>query len=132
MSQQEPDEPLIDLLGSVIGAAATLRLLALFGGTDLYVPASVSDDHVLTKCLGVEAAKRLSARFAGDKLKVPRGEDDFTRLTRVRRVAGLLRAGTPPADIALLIGVHPRQVRNYRVSAEEMGLLPLVFDESLR
>lgn len=129
----DPDDlSIIDQIGEIIGATATLRMLALFGGTFLHVPETMSEAHVIARSIGLPAARKLSAHFAGEKLAVPRGEDDFTRLTRVRRVAGLLRAGTSPADIALLVGVHPRQIRNYRVEAEQIGLLPMVFEKTGR
>ncbi|MCK9985677.1 MAG: hypothetical protein AzoDbin1_02149 [Azoarcus sp.] len=122
---------LIDEIGATIGTTATLRLLALFGGTNLYVPEKVDADHVIARALGLEAAQQLSAMFAREQLDLPDAED-FHRLHRIRRVAGLLRAGTPPRDVAMLVGVSTKQVARYRGEAEEMGLIPMVFSTSPR
>lgn len=124
MQTSEPN--IIDEIGAVIGTTAALRLLAIFGGTKLYVPETMREDHPIALGIGLEAAKRLSAIFAREGLNLPDGED-FHRLQRVRRVAGLLRAGTSERDIAMFVGVSARQVRNYRVEAEALGLIPMVF-----
>ncbi|MCK0508466.1 hypothetical protein [Aromatoleum anaerobium] len=117
---------LIDDIGAAIGTTATLRLLALFGGTRLYVPETIEADHVIVRALGLEAALRLSAAFGREQLDLA-GAEDFHRLRRVRRVAGLLRAGTGARDVADLVGVSTKQVGRCRAEAEAIGLLPMVF-----
>jgi hypothetical protein len=131
MSTEPNQDPcIIDQLGEIIGAVATLRMLALFGNTFLHIPKTMPETHVIARCIGLPAARKLSERFAGEKLAIPSGEQSFLRLVRVRRTAALLRAGTSPSDIALLIGLGRRQVRYYRVEAEELGLLPMVFERN--
>lgn len=122
-----PTHPLIDLLGQVIGTVPTLRLLALFGARRLYVPETIPEDHPIARCLGAEAAHKLARQFGREQLDLPDG-DEFARLRRVRRVAGLLRHGTPPRDVAMLIGISTKQVGRYRAEAEELGLLPAAFE----
>lgn len=117
-----------DEIGTAIGTLATMRLLALFGGTRLYVPETMPDDHPIARAIGLPAAARLSAIFAREQLELP-DSDEFHRLTRTRRVASLLRAGICPRDIAGLVGVSVKQVGRYRTEAEELGLLPLVLGE---
>lgn len=117
---------LIDDIGQAIGAASTMRLLAIYGGTKLYVPETIDADHLIAKAIGLESARALSATFAREQLDLP-DADDFTRLQRIRRVAGLLRAATPPRDIAMLVGLSTKQVCRYRTEAEQMGLIPMVF-----
>ncbi|WP_049780328.1 hypothetical protein [Aromatoleum aromaticum] len=121
---------LIDDIGAAIGTTATLRLLALFGGTRLYVPETLDADHVIARALGLEPAQRLSAVFAREQLDLADAED-YLRLRRVRRVAGLLRAGAGARDVADLVGVSTKQVGRYRAEAEEIGLLPMVFDQAV-
>lgn len=118
---------IIDLLGQAIGAVATMRLLALFGGRKLYVPEEMSEDHPIALAIGIDAARELSRQFTREQLELPDG-DEFARLRRVRRVAGLLRHSTPPRDVAMLIGISTKQVARYRAEAEQLGLLPSVFD----
>lgn len=119
---------LIDEIGAAIGTTATMRLLALFGGTNLYIPEKIDADHLIARAIGLPAAQRLSAMFAREQIELNDAEE-FHRLRRVRRVAGLLRAGTPPREVAMLVGMTTRQVGNCRVEAETMGLMPLVFDK---
>jgi len=123
---QVQDPVLIDDIGLSIGATALLRLLALFGGTRLYVPEAIHENHVIARAIGIDAARALSARFAREHLELP-DADDFTRLQRIRRVAGLLRTGMASRDIAMLIGIGTRQVCRYRAEAEALGLIDMVF-----
>lgn len=129
MQTSEPN--IIDEIGAVIGTTAALRLLAIFGGTNLYIPEIMPADHPIARAVGFEAATKLSRTFAREQIDLPDGED-FHYLQRVRRVAGLLRGGVSPRDIAMLIGVSARQVSRYRVEAESMGMLPMVFGKSPR
>lgn len=127
----KPEPSTLDQIGAVIGTSAALRLIAIFGGTNLYIPEAVTEDHPIARAIGLDAARKLSAVFAREQYDLPDGED-FHRLQRIRRVAGLLRAGVSPRDIAVLVGVSARQVSNYRVEAEAMGMLPMVFGKSAR
>ena len=122
--------PLIDEIGAAIGTTATMRLLALFGGTNLYIPEKIDADHLIARAIGLPAAQRLSAMFAREQIELNDAEE-FHRLQRVRRVAGLLRAGQPIRDVALLVGISAKQVGRYRVEAETMGLMPMVFDKAM-
>lgn len=122
---------LIDDIGAAIGTTATLRLLAVFGGTRLYIPEDIDAEHVIARAIGLPAAQRLAEAFAREQIELNDAEE-FHRLQRVRRVAGLLRAGTPPRDVAMLVGVSTKQVARYRGEAEEMGLIPMVLNQSSR
>ncbi|MEQ9132671.1 MAG: Mor transcription activator family protein [Salinisphaeraceae bacterium] len=59
-------------LVEVIGLAGTLMLIEHFGGTRLYVPQSLPDDHQLVALLGREKAEALCDRFGGDNPDIPR------------------------------------------------------------
>lgn len=117
---------IIDDIGAIIGVSATMRLMALFGGTKLYIPETIRADHPIAHGIGSTAAAQLSNHFAREHIDLPEGEE-FMRLHRVRRVASLLRTGMSPRDVGMLVGVSTRQAGNYRAEAERLGLLPVVF-----
>lgn len=108
-------------LGAVIGTSATLRLIAVFGGSSLYIPAGTSDDHVIAHVIGSTAFSHLVQAFGGDVLPIPLG-DEFSYLRKVRRTVELQAAGETVAAIAKKFGCSERQVRNYRYAATDMGL----------
>jgi Mor family transcriptional regulator len=58
-------------LAEVIGVDACLVLVEMFGGSRLYVPKSVGEEHRLW-CLGNEVLKNLIAIFGGNFLQIPR------------------------------------------------------------
>lgn len=118
---------LVDHIGHTIGTTATMRLIAIFGGARLYVPETMPADHPIARAIGHPAALKLAQVFGKERLDIPPG-NDFLRLTRIRRVAALLRAGAGRRDIATGIGCTEKQVMNYRTEAEEIGMLPMVFD----
>lgn len=54
-------------LADQIGLPLTMRLVARYGGTRLYIPkGAVSDDHELVKILGREATAKLQAYYGGE------------------------------------------------------------------
>lgn len=117
---------IIEDLGAVMGAEATLRLIAVCGGATLYVPMESSPDHAIAKIVGPAAFRNLSDAFGGETIDLPEA-DDFKRLRRVRRVAFWLAKGYRVSEIAKELGISARQVANYRAQAEELALLPMVF-----
>ena len=118
---------IIDDIGAVIGTVSTMRLLAVFGGTRLYVPEQMDADHPIALALGLASARLLAKRFGREQLDLPDAED-FHRLRRVRCVAGLLRSGAAQRDVAMMVGISTKQVGRYRAEAEGLGLMPLVFE----
>lgn len=115
-------------LGAIIGCQATNRLIAVFGGASLYVPARIDADHPIARVTGLSAAARLAEAFGGETLANLPDNEEFYRLRRVRQVAGLLRGGLSPREISTMVGVSAKQIGRYRAEAEEIGLIPLVFD----
>lgn len=123
---QVKDLAILDDIAQVIGFNATLRMLAIFGGSRIYIPETIPAHHVIARTIGPDLARALAERFAREQLEIPAAET-FVLLQRIRRVAGLLRAGIDPRDIAGIIGISSRQLCRYRAEAEEMGLLDMVF-----
>lgn len=117
------DKPhgLLEELGAHMGAEAAMRLVAVFGGGQLYVPATATRAHPLAAVLGVRSFRRLVDAWGGETISVPDGAE-FVRLRRLRRVTRLLADGAKVDEIARHIGVTPRTVRNLRARAHQMML----------
>jgi len=112
-------------LGAILGYSAATRLMALYGGQKLYIPQRPDPEHKLCKLLGAAAMDNLIAEFGGGNLKIP-SHVEFDRLCLVRAVADLIQSGRRVNDIAQTLAMSVRQVANYRVQAEQYGLLPMV------
>lgn len=54
-----------------IGKVAALSLSEAFGGTRLYVPLSLKDNHSIVRAIGRKSADLLSQRFAPDIIRIP-------------------------------------------------------------
>jgi len=75
--------------------------------------------------IGAPAMRRLVAEWGGQVLKLCMNAD-FHHARLVRAVASMIKEGISTKDVADVVGRTERQVRNLRVEAEEIGLLPLV------
>lgn len=111
--------------GALIGFEATNRLLAVFGGTQLYVPESATEDHPIAKVVGFRQMQLLCEEWGAQIVSIPENEE-FRRLRCLRSVASLIKAGHPTDSIASILGMSNRQVQRYRAQAEEIGLLPMI------
>lgn len=60
-------------MAQAIGQDAAAALVEHFGGTSLYVPRSVADDHPICRSLGRQNADRVVAWAGGGTLPVPKG-----------------------------------------------------------
>lgn len=118
---------IIEDLGACIGAEATFRLVAIFGGRSIYVSAEGNENTVLCRTIGAPAYAALLRDFAGDTIAIPNGDEAFDRYRRIRSISLLIAKGFPPAEIAKILGIKSRQVTNYRAQAEQLGLLPTIF-----
>ncbi|SFF05343.1 Mor transcription activator family protein [Nitrosomonas sp. Nm166] len=56
----------------LIGQAATLKLVAKYGGVRIYVPKVLGYDHPLVETVGMVEASALVARYQGEVLEIPR------------------------------------------------------------
>lgn len=112
-------------IAAVIGFTATTRLVALFGPGKLLVPMNASADHAISLAIGLPAARALSTEWGGQVLGLC-FHADYHHARLVRAVANMIKGGMPTKDVAIVVGLTERQVRNLRAEAEEMGLLPLV------
>ena len=109
-----------------IGWGATRKLVAIYSGKKIYIPAEVTDQHPFAQLLGEPAFKRLVSAFGGgDSIAIPT-DHEYDTLRLLPSLAKLIASGSSVRDIALRTGYSERQVRNLRVCAEEIGLLPVV------
>jgi DNA-binding transcriptional regulator LsrR (DeoR family) len=84
-------------LTMLIGEDALVRLAEAFGGTRLYVPATMKPEHDIVRAIGPDAAQRLAARVAPDVIRVPLAKDLRARHYRAQ--------GRSNAQIATALGM---------------------------
>lgn len=115
-------------LEEICGRDAAARLLAAFGGTRVYVPAAMSDEHPLVIVMGEAAALALAAALrtgnGGMVVRLPIGS--FSARARQRELLRLAVAqGGSAATIARRLGITIRTVfrekRRQRLAAAPKG-----------
>ena len=62
-------QTLVELVGE-LGAQALCRE---YGGTGLYIPSTIKEDHPLAKLLGLGPARNFSAMYGGEEFPIPLG-----------------------------------------------------------
>lgn len=77
----------------------------------MYVPKALKPDHILVRLLGWRDAKRLVEAFGGEILQ-PANCSEIYRQFRDKSIVRMARDGMRPGDIASLVGVSERHVRN--------------------
>lgn len=89
-------------LKALIGKDAFVRLAEAFGGTRLYIPIAIDDDHEIARAIGIDAARAMVDRLAPDMIRVPLARDD--RAMHYRAI------GHSNAQIARALGITERGV----------------------
>ncbi len=109
-------------LADAIGEDAARELARRFGGTSLYVPRMVGDNHPVCVALGRSAADRLAAWCGGSAVAIPKQAERRARVRELRRAGKVTVAG-----IALETGFSERHV--YRLlRADDDARQPGLFD----
>lgn len=100
----------VERVADQIGAAASLRLHAFFGGTGraCYVPMQPTPGHILEKLLGAPAFADLCRAFGGQTLHVPMV--DLSPLRNAGRVWFLSNKNLSQVAIAGLLDLSPGRV----------------------
>lgn len=98
-------DTLIELI-DVLGEDAVERLRQHFGGTELYVPFGLPDEHRICRALGREIADKLVSWAGGGRVQVPKCDpvnlrERVLRLRQDKRTAG---------EIAVEVGISERHV----------------------
>ncbi|MDO9191081.1 MAG: Mor transcription activator family protein [Sulfurimicrobium sp.] len=93
-----------------IGEECAEKLIAKYGGTRLYIPATLGTGHDLCLLLGGDAAQRLIDGFKGEVLEIPRGW-----LTHIQQRNALMmndrESGMPQRALAIKYRLTERTVR---------------------
>jgi len=71
--------PAIHELIEYIGQPAVSALVRELGGTRLYIPHHIRDEHVLPRVIGHDAAEILSKAWGGETLLIPRCTEERQR-----------------------------------------------------
>lgn len=94
-----------------IGATATLRLIAAFGGIELYVPVEITDDHPIAEAIGIDAARRLVAIYGRERLDLPAGNPAIATARRQHVLAQVTAGTLSKQKAARMLGTSTRYVR---------------------
>ena len=109
-------------IAEVAGEAAAVAIAARVGGTRVYIPARVNDDHWLVECAGRRAADLICKHFAtegrlGQRIDVPlAGGGAYPQLRRAlaRRIHQLDGENLSSREIAMRVGISQRGVHRHR------------------
>jgi Mor family transcriptional regulator len=58
----------------LLGGGVTLAFCQAFGGTRLYIPAKMTEDHKIAVAIGYDAACELADNLGGEAFEVPKGQ----------------------------------------------------------
>ncbi|MEZ5743415.1 MAG: hypothetical protein R3D89_06740 [Sphingomonadaceae bacterium] len=99
-------------LSEALGEADAIALATRFGGTRLYVPKSIGDNHPICAALGRATADRLADWAGGGSIDVPKQAAKRLRVQNLRS-----RGALTIAQIALETSYSERHV--YRILQEQ-------------
>jgi DNA-binding NarL/FixJ family response regulator len=108
----------VRMLQEIIGRDATENLLKAAGGTRVYIPAKLPDEHWLIEAIGLSAAKTLSLELSvqgrrGAELNLPLGSNTTTERLRAL-IVDLHKKKHSANQIALRLGITDRTVRAHK------------------
>lgn len=121
----EHQNGILEDIGAEIGFEATSELVAWFGGAQLYVPEVVTDEHPICRVIGLRRFERLVAMLGGETISLPENRR-YDRSRRNRAIAAMVAEGYSDNAIADRHGITPNQIKNIRVKAEQLGILPMI------
>lgn len=87
------------------GLSTALAFAREFGGAEIYIPATVPDDHKLAKALGLKAARRVAEILGQGKIIVPLGPASDGRKRRAE-IARMIDNGM--SDMQIWSALTPR------------------------
>lgn len=100
-----PGDDALREIAAAIGDEAALSLARQLGGTTVYVPRTIGDDHPLCVAIGRTAADALAGWMGGSALAVPKQAERRARVLDLHR-----RRSLSIAQIALETGYSQRHV----------------------
>lgn len=109
-------------IAAKIGFSATVRLAAVHGRSNIYIPARISAAHPLARLLGLEIAQTLSKEFGNEILYV--GDiSDFERWRMVRSAAAMFKRGMSIEDITSALMISKPTCRKLLKEADAINLV---------
>ncbi|TBW58538.1 hypothetical protein EZI54_03910 [Marinobacter halodurans] len=100
----------------VVGLEPARKLVSVYGGTRLTVPAKMHAAHPLAELLGIEAAQALSRHYALERVDVPTASA-ATKAARNREMREHHQAGVSVRRLALRYQLTERRV--WEILAED-------------
>lgn len=104
-------------IAEIIGIPAAVRMGEAVGGTRIYIPATVGEDHWLSEIIGRDLAQKIAAHFALGRLGISL---DLPLLPRSLRIDMLTARGDSARAIALKLGITRRTVYRHRHRASHL------------
>lgn len=104
-------------IAEIIGVGPTIKLAKEFGGTETYIPKTMTAKHPIAVCIGLDAAIKLSELAIGDNLDIPRA----VAVHRGKRNAEIRKAvegGLSKKKAARRFELTTRWIRHLMNSAE--------------
>jgi len=120
--------PFLYGLTEIIGLKATLLLVEEHGGTPLYVPSKMTEQHPLATLIGVEAARKLAQAYPGEVISIAlntTGDHATHAAQRRARIRELDAQGLSQKQIARKLRTTDRTVRKVlgaEVDDRQVGL----------
>lgn len=90
-------------LAEIIGLPATLAIVAVRGGTRIYIPIKSTPDHWLISIVGKDAFAELTKNYQGELIEIPRCAHS-RKLAIEQEIAEAARAGAGTRELALRFG----------------------------
>lgn len=121
-------------IAEACGMRTALAFAREFGGAEIYIPATVPDDHKLAGALGVDNARRVAEILGQGKIIVPLGPASDSR-RRKAEIGRMIDSGM--SDMQIWEALKPRcHIETIRRTRRAMGAedpdQPGLFDDSKR
>ena len=118
----------LDDISAIIGFTPTMRLVAFYGGCNIYIPPSPTKESEIAKLIGLSCFMRLAAEYGNDWVFIP-NLSSFDEDRRRGMIWNLLRRGIAIQEIARYVNMSDRRIHQVRKELEYDGLLAMVLKE---
>ena len=97
-----------------VGLTAALELAITWGGTRLYIPKQMPEDHPIAVQVGCEAASKLAAYYGSTSITPPKNA--FAKIRQARFRASVVRefySGKTASELARKYNLHENTIYNW-------------------
>lgn len=112
-------------LRTMIGAEKTAVLVQWLGGTSLYIPSKLTDEHALAQWLGLELSQTVCAEFGGLSIEIPR----MVELKRTERNVQIIADRADGISINKIARKYEMTARNVRNIINKHGIKAVSYAE---